>query len=238
MATTLQASLICRPPSLSRFTSSASKRLQLPFSPDLPSNVTFNYNSDGFCSLCRLISHNHNPISLKSQIFRRNGFVIACTLHPDGVNSIPSHKSNLNSDAEKQELGNEFSDEISSGDVSRADPVSEESLKKTENANAGDEVAGEVKSAEEVKRRLPIVVFLLGLFATARQGFEKLMASNWFSWWPFWRQEKRLERLISEADANPKDAAKQSALLAELNKHRWQETQLVLLNLMRFCLIY
>ncbi|KAG6410852.1 hypothetical protein SASPL_128923 [Salvia splendens] len=34
-----------------------------------------------------------------------------------------------------------------------------------------------------------------------------------------WRQEKRLERLIAEADSNPKDAAKQSALLVELNKH-------------------
>ncbi|KAH6770038.1 FTSH protease 11 [Perilla frutescens var. hirtella] len=31
--------------------------------------------------------------------------------------------------------------------------------------------------------------------------------------------EKRLERLLAEADANPKDAAKQNALLAELNKH-------------------
>nr|CAD1834148.1 unnamed protein product [Ananas comosus var. bracteatus] len=43
--------------------------------------------------------------------------------------------------------------------------------------------------------------------------------SEWLSWWPFWRQEKRLERLIAEADANPRDAAKQSALLSELNKH-------------------
>ncbi|KAH6757091.1 FTSH protease 11 [Perilla frutescens var. hirtella] len=31
--------------------------------------------------------------------------------------------------------------------------------------------------------------------------------------------EKRLEMLLAEADANPKDAAKQNALLAELNKH-------------------
>ncbi|CAA0824669.1 ATP-dependent zinc metalloprotease FTSH 11-chloroplastic/mitochondrial [Striga hermonthica] len=39
------------------------------------------------------------------------------------------------------------------------------------------------------------------------------------SWWPFWRHEKHLERLVEEADANPMDAAKQSRLLAELNKH-------------------
>ncbi|GFY84099.1 FTSH protease 11 [Actinidia rufa] len=69
------------------------------------------------------------------------------------------------------------------------------------------------------KNRLPVVVFLLGLLATARKGLDKLSLSNWFAWWPFWRQEKLLERLIEEADANPQDAAKQSALLAELNKH-------------------
>ncbi|PQP91924.1 ATP-dependent zinc metalloprotease FTSH 11 chloroplastic/mitochondrial [Prunus yedoensis var. nudiflora] len=59
----------------------------------------------------------------------------------------------------------------------------------------------------------------MGLWATAKGRFEKVLASNWFSWWPFWRQEKRLELLIAEADANPKDPVKQSALLAELNKH-------------------
>ncbi|CAK9138440.1 unnamed protein product [Ilex paraguariensis] len=73
---------------------------------------------------------------------------------------------------------------------------------------------------DDSKSRLPVVVFFMGLFATIRKGFEKVMLSDWFHWWPFWRQEKRLERLIVEADANPKDAAKQSALLAELNKHR------------------
>ncbi|KAK9143962.1 hypothetical protein Syun_013362 [Stephania yunnanensis] len=63
------------------------------------------------------------------------------------------------------------------------------------------------------------MVFLVGVWASVRRGFEKLAFSEWLSWWPFWRQEKRLERFIAEADANPKDAAKQSALLAELNKH-------------------
>uniref|UniRef100_J3L1Y7 AAA+ ATPase domain-containing protein n=2 Tax=Oryza brachyantha TaxID=4533 RepID=J3L1Y7_ORYBR len=38
------------------------------------------------------------------------------------------------------------------------------------------------------------------------------------SWWPFWRPDRGLQRLIDEADANPTDAAKQSALLQELNK--------------------
>ncbi|KAG6422551.1 hypothetical protein SASPL_119128 [Salvia splendens] len=80
---------------------------------------------------------------------------------------------------------------------------------------SGQESGGDVKN----ERRVPIVVFLVGVFARLREGFEKLLYSDWFSWWPFWRQEKRLERLIAEADSNPKDAAKQSALLVELNKH-------------------
>uniref|UniRef100_A0A7N0U661 AAA+ ATPase domain-containing protein n=1 Tax=Kalanchoe fedtschenkoi TaxID=63787 RepID=A0A7N0U661_KALFE len=45
------------------------------------------------------------------------------------------------------------------------------------------------------------------------------MVSEWMNWWPFAQQEKRLERLIAEAEANPMDAEKQAALLVELNKH-------------------
>ncbi|EPS73424.1 hypothetical protein M569_01323, partial [Genlisea aurea] len=67
--------------------------------------------------------------------------------------------------------------------------------------------------------RLPIIVFFVGVFARLKIGFEKLMYSDWLSWWPFLKEEKRMDRLIAEADAYPKDAAKQSALLAELNKH-------------------
>ncbi|XP_042057456.1 ATP-dependent zinc metalloprotease FTSH 11, chloroplastic/mitochondrial-like [Salvia splendens] len=84
----------------------------------------------------------------------------------------------------------------------------------TSGSNSG-EAAGGVKN----EIRLPIMVFLVGVFARLREGFEKLLYSDWFSWWPFWRKEKQLERLIAEADSNPKDAAKQSALLVELNKH-------------------
>ncbi|XP_020098469.1 ATP-dependent zinc metalloprotease FTSH 9, chloroplastic/mitochondrial [Ananas comosus] len=79
-----------------------------------------------------------------------------------------------------------------------------------------DGAAGERKGAES---RLPVVAFLVGVLASARKGLDTLAMSEWLSWWPFWRQEKRLERLIAEADANPRDAAKQSALLSELNKH-------------------
>ncbi|XP_071707455.1 ATP-dependent zinc metalloprotease FTSH 11, chloroplastic/mitochondrial [Rutidosis leptorrhynchoides] len=69
------------------------------------------------------------------------------------------------------------------------------------------------------KEKLPLFVFLIGFFTRIKIGFEKMLLSDWFSWWPFWRQEKKLELLISEADLNPKDAAKQTALFVELNKH-------------------
>ncbi|KAJ6825826.1 ATP-dependent zinc metalloprotease FTSH 11, chloroplastic/mitochondrial isoform X1 [Iris pallida] len=81
------------------------------------------------------------------------------------------------------------------------------------------EVVEAVDSGPERKSRLPLVVFLVGILESVRRGFDRLATSEWLSWWPFWQQEKRLERLIAEADANPKDAVKQGALLAELNKH-------------------
>ncbi|KAK6155589.1 hypothetical protein DH2020_009837 [Rehmannia glutinosa] len=85
-------------------------------------------------------------------------------------------------------------------------------------STGGQQVEGEVRN-EDVKKRLPIIVFLMGVFARLKNGIERILYSDWFSWWPFWRQEKQLEKLIEEADANPMDAAKQSLLLAELNKH-------------------
>ncbi|KAK1274958.1 hypothetical protein QJS04_geneDACA011080 [Acorus gramineus] len=57
------------------------------------------------------------------------------------------------------------------------------------------------------------------MLASVRRGFEGIIARGWLNWWPFLGQERRLERLIAEADADPKDPAKQAALLAELNKH-------------------
>jgi ATP-dependent metalloprotease len=39
--------------------------------------------------------------------------------------------------------------------------------------------------------------------------------------WPAWQQKKKLERALALADANPKDASKQAALLAELYKQRY-----------------
>lgn len=78
-----------------------------------------------------------------------------------------------------------------------------------------------VMEKDGAKSKIPLFVFFIGLWARIREGIEKMMSWKWLSWWPFWRQEKRLEQLLTEADANPKDAAMQSALLAELNKHRF-----------------
>ncbi|TKY74122.1 ATP-dependent zinc metalloprotease FTSH 11 [Spatholobus suberectus] len=69
------------------------------------------------------------------------------------------------------------------------------------------------ESAKE-EERLPIVAFFEG----ARESTEKAFA-NFMNWLPLWQQERRLARLIIDAEANPNDAAKQTALLIELNKH-------------------
>ncbi|KAK9672505.1 hypothetical protein RND81_12G104600 [Saponaria officinalis] len=96
---------------------------------------------------------------------------------------------------------------------------------------------GENVVVEEGKKsdgRLGIVVFMIGVWAAAKRKLEKIWLSGWLSWWP-WQQEKRLQKLIAEADANPTDAALQSFLLSELNKHspeavikRYQQRDLAL----------
>ncbi|XP_028790800.1 ATP-dependent zinc metalloprotease FTSH 11, chloroplastic/mitochondrial-like [Neltuma alba] len=81
-----------------------------------------------------------------------------------------------------------------------------------------EEKSTHVGKKEVGDARLPIVVFLVGLWARVRDVIQKAF-TDFLNWWPFWRQEKHLARLIAEADANPQDATKQSALLVELNKH-------------------
>lgn len=137
-----------------------------------------------------------NSFPLKSRFLRHRFW---CTLSSDNIDSANESISDAS-----------FSEDTEINELSNGSVLNETS--------GGGEVEGEVTD-ENVKERLPIMVFLMGVFARLRDGFEKFLYSDWFSWWPFWKQEKRLERLIAEADANPKDAAKQSALLAELNKH-------------------
>lgn len=83
------------------------------------------------------------------------------------------------------------------------------------------------ESKDEVLDKVPPLDFLIRATESALKGvesFEIPQWSSWWSWWPFWRHEKMLQRLIEEADANPRDAAKQSILLAELNKHRFSSS--------------
>ncbi|KAG2709704.1 hypothetical protein I3760_05G253600 [Carya illinoinensis] len=94
----------------------------------------------------------------------------------------------------------------------------EQSEGKEQNFTDREGKGGNLSDAE-IKSRIPFVVFLMGIWVRVRKGFEKFLERDWLSWWPFWRQEKRLDRLIAEADANPKDVVKQNVLLAELNKH-------------------
>lgn len=73
-----------------------------------------------------------------------------------------------------------------------------------------------VDDEEDKKKRFNLYVFIMGLVLKVKNGLDKMLL---LTWWPFWRQEKKLQLLFSEADSSPKDAAKQTALLVELNKH-------------------
>ncbi|KAM3319854.1 ATP-dependent zinc metalloprotease FTSH 11, chloroplastic/mitochondrial [Capsicum chacoense] len=156
-------------------------------------------------------SYNHVrclSTTASSTRFCRHNLRLHCTLNPDFA------AVSNNNDNEPHKFNEPSVFDTSSVDSNGG--VAAVSSATTENE------LGHVESSvenEDLKKKLPIVVFLMGLFAKVKKGFENVLLSDWFSWWPFWQQEKRLERLMAEADANPKDAALQSALLAELNKH-------------------
>ncbi|XP_068664588.1 ATP-dependent zinc metalloprotease FTSH 11, chloroplastic/mitochondrial isoform X1 [Aristolochia californica] len=194
----LQTSLICKPspPSLI-----SSKR-----------GVVFRNISIGFNSFHSV------PVSCKSRSLQLNSHVIRA-LHPEGLNSsgVPNFSGNDSvPDADKVENGS-LPEEIN-GNSS----INEEATVLEAQAIGDNEIdSGSATNGPKTDSRLPVFVFLVGVFVSIRKSFEKLALSesDWFSWWPFWRQGKRLEKLLAKADASPKDAAKQSALLAELNKH-------------------
>jgi ATP-dependent metalloprotease len=71
------------------------------------------------------------------------------------------------------------------------------------------------------RARVWALALAAALVNAARRFFDWVVSGDWMSWWPFWRPDRRLQRLIDDADAHPKDAAKQSALLHELNKFRF-----------------
>ncbi|XP_057950412.1 ATP-dependent zinc metalloprotease FTSH 11, chloroplastic/mitochondrial [Malania oleifera] len=200
--TASQASLIYRPPLPHCYISS--KRPSLSSSNFLPSPSL----SSPLLSLYAKPFFRHHRIS-----------PVPCALRPDEVNlsaesTFPADDSVLDSESPQSiELdGDSVAAENLESDNGRGGESRGEKL-------LSDEFSGEEVSSDAKSVRVRAVVFLMGVVAAARRAFENAWLSDWFSWWPFWRQEKRLERLIAEADASPKDAAKQSALLVELNKH-------------------
>ncbi|KAL7003572.1 ATP-dependent zinc metalloprotease FTSH 11, chloroplastic/mitochondrial, variant 2 [Sarracenia purpurea var. burkii] len=208
--TALQASLICKS-SLSHIHSS--KRLQLSFDNQRCRN-----------SISSSLSLPSLDFASRKCRFRRHCLVLNYTLHPENVNSSSGEEfsdNNLLSNLEESQF-REVSDEIS-GENNRIEAeasVSEaEEVGRVSSAVGSETISENSLEKGDTNNGLPMVVFFMGLLASARSGLEKVLLSDWFAWWPFWRQEKRLELLIAEADAHPKDPTKQSSLLAELNKH-------------------
>lgn len=205
--TTLQASLIFKPlPPLFHFSSSSSKHVRsLSFSNPL--------------SCLRLSTTASTPFKTR---FCRHNLLLHCTLNPDQVDSSSEFALSDNDNSiEPHEFNEPQPSVVDISSVQNSFIDSNGGVVTSASDNEAAHVESEVMvENDELKKKLPIVVFLMGLFAKVKKGFENILLSDWFSWWPFWQQEKRLERLIADADANPNDAALQSALLAELNKHR------------------
>ncbi|CAL9152990.1 unnamed protein product [Musa hybrid cultivar] len=127
--------------------------------------------------------------------------------------SSPDKDSSLDAQASR---GSQLSQETG-GESSRGEPDAAAVVGAVGNGASFVDKSSVEKTRAEGRFRL--MVFLMGALASARKGLDAVLMSEWLSWWPFWRKEQRLEWLIADADANPMDAAKQSALLAELNKH-------------------
>ncbi|XP_039060636.1 ATP-dependent zinc metalloprotease FTSH 11, chloroplastic/mitochondrial-like [Hibiscus syriacus] len=160
-----------------------------------------------------------SPVFIFSRLYPRPFSIPSSSLHPDNVTSdfngedsqpLVSDSQPLVSDSDVVVDGFENVDE--GVEVNSVDGESENAV---DNGQSDELVVGN----EGSKSKIPSMLFFMGIWAMIKNGMDKLLALDWFSWWPFWRKEKRLDRLIAEADANPRDAAKHSALLAELNKH-------------------
>lgn len=249
---TRQASLLCKLsvsplsfPSSSYFRSCSSSKC-VNFS-RLPSFISYNPLSLSFYSTSL-------PRQIKKVGFCIHPSSISCTLHPESANLdsessspdtqfVPLNEesksngfgdwnSSLNGESSGSGVEGFDTNEISSTSGVELKSKFSEVGKETESENVveSEGKSGTVVGTDDKKNWLPLLAFLLGVWTRTRTGFEKMLMWDWLSWWPFWRQEKRLEHLIAEADANPKDAAKQSALLVELNKHRL-ETMVQLLFL-------
>jgi ATP-dependent metalloprotease len=104
---------------------------------------------------------------------------------------------------------------------SAAEAEESESTTMTESTAQPATMSGKEELEDLVgKARAWAVAVAAAVVAAVRRFVDWVLSRNWMSWWPFWRSDHRLQGLIEEADANPNDAAKQSALLHELNKFR------------------
>lgn len=103
-------------------------------------------------------------------------------------------------------------------------------------AEGGGKVEEEELEDLVEKGRAWVLALAAAVVAAARRFFDWVVSGDWMSWWPFWRPDRRLQRLIDDADANPADPAKQSALLHELNKFRCAPRRVVVYCLSFFML--
>uniref|UniRef100_A0A1J3DG49 ATP-dependent zinc metalloprotease FTSH 11, chloroplastic/mitochondrial n=1 Tax=Noccaea caerulescens TaxID=107243 RepID=A0A1J3DG49_NOCCA len=220
-SSTLQASLLLRPP---LHTSSFTPHRPL-FSSSSSSSSSLRFNSQSLSSFYRLSS------ILLSSRFRS----LPCSLRNDNVASdsdlLPKDPPFALSESRSGDSNGEITDSAESRLISDSDVpelgttdkfVGGEGTSEASLAADTKEVSNGVtegKEEDKKKSKFQVMVLLMGLWAAIKRALEKVMEWEWLSWWPFSRQEKRLEKLIAEADANPKDAALQGALLAELNKH-------------------
>lgn len=148
-----------------------------------------------------------------------------CTLHPQN----PHLSSNYDPDEKPSSPNSNIEEQVSDSSLNvdgRSGSVSSQEHENPSSSGIEDSVLGIGEGGNEGEKegfvgeegKLAIMVYLVGIWVTFKKKLEKIWLSGWLSWWP-WQQEKRLRRLIDEADANPSDAALQSSLLAELNKH-------------------
>ncbi|KAG4958544.1 hypothetical protein JHK87_035177 [Glycine soja] len=174
------------------------------------------------------LSPNHSPFSLSFPPTRRvPSTLLCCTFRPEpNPSELEPEPGSANTE---EEPGINSPEEEKEGAASVSDLGLEE-----EGAEALDSGADSEKIANG--RRLSIVAFFVGLWVKARESLKRAF-SELLDWWPFWRQEKRLERLVADADANPQDAAKQSALLVELNKQRIDEKLWIVVRYMDLVLL-
>lgn len=220
-SSTLQASLLLRPP---LYTST--------FTPHRPlfSSSSLRFHPQSLSSFYRLssillssrfrplpCSLRHDNVASDSDLLPKDAFSESRTGDSDGE-VTDSADSRLLSVSEVKGLG--MTDKFVGGEGTVEASLAADTKREGGDAEFSNGVT-EGKEEDQKKSKFPIVVLLMGLWAAIKRALEKVMEWEWLSWWPFSRQEKRLEKLIAEADANPKDAALQGALLAELNKHMY-----------------